>query len=122
MLSVQARSSLTSRGLNAFVAWNGDGNPYYISAINLGSNSISKLEVVSALNSFNLARNQYHFYYSNCPGRNNPKVYLGAVQSAGINWNYDVQEGQKNLPDLLGLGGEKSGSWPQDFLRLKTCL
>jgi len=75
--------------------------------INLGNNPISSLEVVSALNSLNIGRTLLHFNAKECNEKYNPKVYLGAVQSASINWNYDLQTTGKWVSN----GVEKSGSW-----------
>ncbi len=77
--------------------------------INLGNNSNSKLEIVSSLNSFNLAYYQYHFNDGNCVKKYNLKIYFGTIQSVAHQWNFDTDSSRQNL-----LGGvEKSGSWPQ---------
>ncbi len=105
MGSVTIRNGLTSHGFLAFCAWIDSRYFGTILQMNLGSNPISKLEVVSALNSFNIAKNQYQSDYVDCAPKYNPKVYLGAVQSVVSGWNYDRQNGQN--------WGEKSGSWPR---------
>jgi len=81
---------------------------YEMANINLGNNFISLLEIVSSLNFFNLARANYHYNYPNCLEKYNPKVYIGAVQSAALNWNFDRDLSRENL----GQGNQKSGSWP----------
>ncbi len=115
MGTVTNRTSLTSRGFVALSPWNDSKLTYSVLMINLGNNFNQKLEIVSALNSFNLAINQYHFMHSNCPEKYNPKVYLGAVQTAGLNWNYDYQTGQTNGLGMLPDSSQKSGSWPVNF-------
>ncbi len=108
---VTNRTIQTSRGFIAISPWNDSAYTYVVGMINLGNNFISKLEIVSALNSFNLAYQIYHYNHQNCPQKYNPKVYLGAIQTTARNWNYDYQTGQTNgLP-----APEKSGSWPQEY-------
>lgn len=104
MGQVTVRTSLTSHGFIGLNPWLGGNSPYCVSAINKGNNPITYLEVVSALNSFNLASHLYHYNTVNCPMHYNPKVYLGAVQSVANGWNSDNNMG---LP-----GSGKSGSWP----------
>jgi len=110
---VTGRTSQTSRGSQSFNPWINPDYTFSVYQLLLGNNSLSKVEIVSALNSFNLAFRMFHYSYPNCPEKYNPKVYLGAVQSASINWNYDYQKPQKTgLPNLVP-GQEKSGSWPR---------
>ncbi len=110
MGKVTIRTGLTSQGSLSMNPWLGDYSSYDYSTINKGTNPISKLEVVSSLNFFNLGHWEYHFNYQNCTQKYNPKLYLGAVQIVGETWNYDRQTGQTNgLPDLPR-GSEKSGS------------
>ncbi len=85
--------------------WINSAATYSVYGMILGSNPLSKVEIVSALNSFNLGHYQYHFNYPYCLSKYNPKVYLSAVQSVGSAWQMDTQNGQN--------WGEKSGSWPQ---------
>ncbi|HBD06423.1 MAG TPA: hypothetical protein DCY93_03320, partial [Firmicutes bacterium] len=80
MGGASVRASFTSRGSHSFCPWNDSRYNYSVGQLLIGSNPISKLEVVSALNSFNLAIYQYHFNYTACPARYNPKVYLSAIQ------------------------------------------
>ncbi len=112
MLSVQVRTSHTSHGFIAIAPWVIPSGAYTYGQINLGSNPIGSLEIVSALNSFNLARAIYHYNYTQYTKKYNPKVYLSAVQTTSPTWISDIQNGQENgLGDLPG-GGQKSGSWP----------
>ncbi len=106
MGNVNLRNAQTSRGMFALSPWI-DG-AYYSSVIQLllGSNPLSKLEVVSALNSFNLGRWEYHFNQSVYPPKYNPKVYLSAVQSVGYAWNTDNNSGLSGEQKWL----QKSGS------------
>ncbi len=127
MGSVTSRNGLTSKSYIGFAAWVPVQHGYNISQINLGSNSISKLEIVSSLNLFNIAHFMYHFNYNSCLQKYAPKIYLGTVQSASANWNSELQTGQTNgLGDLPG-GGEKSGSWhlfkiSKNYLNFKIFL
>ncbi len=106
----ELRRAYTSKG--SFIL-----SPYPKSTVENGSlqiilrnNLISKLEIVSSLNLFNLARLTYHYNYVNCLEKYNPKVYIGTFQTVALDWNADLQAGQKNgLPDLQN-GVEKSGS------------
>jgi len=102
MLSSQARSSLTSQGYLAISPWNDASLIYATSQINLGNNPISSLEIVSALNSFNLACWQYHLNYTCCYQKYNPKVYFGTIQTSAIGWQFDNNLGLKT--------DQKSGS------------
>ncbi len=105
MGQVTNRISLTSSGSISMNPWNGDGNMYSPITINVGSNPLTKIEIVSALNSFNLTYAMYEYYTGNRPAKYNPKVYLSAVQSVANRWNFDTQNGQN--------WDQKSGSWPQ---------
>ncbi len=105
------RTGLTSRGFCALSPYNGDANLYAVSAINLGNNFISKLEIVSALNSFNISTHLYHYNNRNCTKNYNPKVYLSAIQSVSMYWFYDEDSNRTNLPTLPLSDPEKSGSW-----------
>jgi len=89
------RNSFTAKAKAGFGPWIIEKYKYSIGQINLGSNSISKLEVVSLLNIPNLTVDSFFYNYTNCPEKYNPKVYLGAVQSVASRWNYDGQTGQK---------------------------
>ncbi|HBD06096.1 MAG TPA: hypothetical protein DCY93_01635 [Firmicutes bacterium] len=91
--------------------WTNSDCIYTIIQLLLGNNSISNLEIVSSLNSFNLAYFQYHYFYGSCHSKYNPKIYLGTIQTTSYQWNYDGQTGQTNGLPNLPEGGQKSGSW-----------
>ncbi len=112
MLSSQVRSSQTSQGLFALSPWYGDGDSHIFSALNLGNNFISSLEIVSALNTLNLGRDNYNYNFNTCLQKYNPKVYFGAFHTVPKDWNYDKQTGQTNGLQNLVPDAEKSGSWP----------
>ncbi len=114
MGQVTSRNSQNSRGMFAVSPYRGNVSLYEISNINLGSNFIAKLEIVSALNSFNLTWDQYHFNHNNCTTKYNPKVYFGTIQSLSISWNYDDDNARKNLAQ----GDQKSGSWPKFLFKI----
>ncbi len=110
MEQVTNRTSFTSRGYLAFSPYTVWSSLYEVGNINLGTNPLSLLEIVSALNSFNLGPWQYQFNYLNCAEKYNPKVYLGAVQSTTYGWNKDAQGGPGS--------GQKSGSWIKNITAL----
>ncbi len=110
MVSVTIRTSVTSQGFIGLSPWLGDRSIYEFCTINKGNNPLSKIEIVSALNSFNLTWDQYHYNSNNCPQKYNPKVYLGTVQSVALYWLYDWQTGQTNGLQNLVPDVEKSGS------------
>ncbi len=105
---VTKRTTHTARGFIGLSPWDGDKNPYGVSAINLGNNSISRIEIVSSLNSLNIAYHLYQYNAQNCPAKYNPKVHLGTIQSVSQIWQSDSSAHAQKLAD----GYEKSGSWP----------
>ncbi len=107
MQSDEVRRGYAARGFCAFSPWNDTSKVYSALQLYLGTNPISLLEVVSSLNSFNIADGMYHYDKGNRTAKYNPKVYLGTVQTTSTVWNSDRQ-------NPLG-DPEKSGSWPQDF-------
>ncbi len=115
METVTIRNSRTSRGYITLSSWNEEGGYIYtLGQIYLGSNPNSKLEIVSLLNFFNSGNLELFYDDRFCYQRYNPKLYLSAFQTVATNWNYEIQNGQKNdLGNLLGKA-EKSGSWPQN--------
>jgi len=84
--------------------WNESRYTYAVGQLLIGNNPISKIEVVSALNSFNLARYMYEYHAPTRTEKYNPKVYLGAVQGVAGYWISDENSGLTS--------GQKSGSWP----------
>ncbi len=113
MGKVTIRNGLTSRGISALSPWNESTKTYSVLMINLGNNPISSLEIVSAINSFNLTYGTYYYYYRNRPEKYNPKVYLSAIQSVAYQWDYDEQNPEKTDPKWAAAGLQKSGSWPK---------
>ncbi len=61
----------------------------------MGSNFISKLEVVSTLNTLNLGLSMFYYGYDINTKKYNPKVYLGTPQVLGTGWNHDRQNIEK---------------------------
>ncbi len=112
MGQVTIRTSLTSRGFCALSPWNGSGYEYSVLQIKLGSNPISKMEIVSLLNLSNTGFQMYHYNYVNCTKKYNPKVYLGAVQNVSKAWQVDLQNGTNS--------GQKSGSLnnTKDYIKI----
>ncbi len=105
MGSVDGRNNISSKGIYALASFYGYHNQNSIHTINLGSNPVSLLEVVSSLNSFNLGHFHFHHYIRISPEKFNLKVYLGAVYSVSHQWNYDDNSGLKS--------DQKSGSCSQ---------
>ncbi len=107
---VTNRTRLTSRGWLAISPWNDSNYTFSVLQLNLGNNFTTKLEIVSALNSFNLAHTMYGYNYQDRPEKYNPKVYLSAVQSVAYQWIYDNNLGRKTGLEILPDGAQKSGS------------
>ncbi len=104
MGQVTIRNSRTSQAFLALSPLNDESSRYTIGQINLGSNSMSRLEIVSSLNVLNLGHSTYEYFQPNRTEKYNPKVYFSAVQSVAFYWTTDVQNGQN--------WEGKSGSWP----------
>ncbi len=66
---------------------------------------MSKLEVVSSLNTLNLGVFMYAHSNTNRTKKYNPKVYLGTFQTSAHHWNYDYE----NDPILA------PKTWPQSY-------
>ncbi len=106
MQSDEVRRGYAARGFCMFSPWIDNAYIYSNLQLNMGSNFISKLEIVSSLNVLNLGRAYFYYASSNRTKKYNPKVYLGAVQNVAYTWNTDEDSARKNL----GQGVEKSGS------------
>ncbi len=94
---VNIRTNFTSRGFLGLCPYTGRLDPRIIGIINLENNFITKLEIVSALNSFNLALAWLQYSETISYQKYNPKVYLGAVQSVARSWNNDDNSGHRDL-------------------------
>ena len=103
------RYSLTSRGFMAFGPWNDPELLYCVSQLNLGNNSLSRIQVVSALNTLNIATHMYYYYIGNCTQNYYPKVYMGTTQTVTYYWNHDNQNG--TVTDQI----YTKNIWPQNF-------
>ena len=93
------RYDYTAPGYCALSSWNDATYTYSILQLNLGSNPISKIEVVSTLNTLNLGRAMYYFYYKYRLPKYNIKVYIGTSQTIAIQWNFDLQN-IENYPSI----------------------
>ncbi len=113
MGKVTNRISLTSRGWISFGAWPQEVYTYSLLQINLGNNPNSRLEIVSSLNMLEIGRATYYYDYRYCTEKYNPKVYFGTIQSFVPDWNLDYQNSEKWASN----GTEKSGSWPNFYLK-----
>jgi len=107
MQSDKVRKAYTAPSFDIFSTWYSSQHTYSTLLINAGTNPMSKLEIVSLINTFNLAFEMFAYHNQNRTKRFYPKVYFGTVQTASTYWNYDVQ-GNENLDQTRG---EKSGSW-----------
>ena len=85
------RYDYTSRAFCALSPWNDATFAYSILQLKLGSNFISKLEVVSMLNIPSQAHQMYYYNTANRTQKYNPKVYLGTLQSTSVEWNMEIQ-------------------------------
>ncbi len=101
--------------------WNEQIYKYSAGQLLVGSNPISNIEIVSSLNSFNLAHYMYEFHYPTRLEKHNPKVYLGTIQTVATTWNGDTQDPQKTDPKWTSNGQEKSGSCFIDMIVHKIC-
>ena len=106
--AVPTRYQVTARSHLGFAPWEDKSYTYSILQIGNGSNSISKLEVVSQLNVFSQAHLLYHYNPNVMPKKYAPKVYLGTSQTIARNWNYDRQTDINHPETTLP-------NWPQAF-------
>lgn len=106
MREVKLRRSFTSSGYLCFSPWNDERFIYSIVQINLGSNPLSNVEIVSTLNVLNLGAGMYGYNYADRPQKYNPKVFLGSIQGVAQSWFYDNQYPGSNTAS----DPEKSGS------------
>lgn len=104
------RKAYTARGFLSFAAYLGSSNPYELANINTGTNPLSRLEIVSAINSFNIAHEMHSYYYSTRPEKYNVKWYLGTIQSVATWWDLDQEDPKKVDEKWVGGKVEKSGS------------
>ena len=102
------RYAFTSRGWGALHPWTDTSYVYSMLQINMGSNFIGNLEVVSQLNLLSQARYTYHYNYQNCTSRYYPKLYLGTSQTIARYWNSDSQTGI-NYPSIWPQNGTQKG-------------
>ncbi len=91
----------------ALSPWNDSKYTYAVGMVNLGNNFIDKLEIVSALNSFNISAQMIYYDSRNRTGKYYPKIYFGAFQTASRDWNFDYSPGLKSE--------QKSGSLRFNF-------
>ena len=85
------RYEYTAGGFSSFQPWNETSCAYSILQLYKGYNPLSKLEVVSTLNTLNLGRAMYYYGYDINTKKYNPKVYLGTTQTIAYVWNFDRQ-------------------------------
>ena len=68
----------------------------------MGSNSLSKLEVVSSLNCLNIGYYMYHYNTINCTEKYAPKVYINASITVAEGWTWDLKNyAETTLPNWL---------------------
>ena len=104
------RYAFTSRGWVALSPWNQSEFAYSILQLKLGSNFISKLEVVSSLNLFNQGRAMYYYTLSDCTSRYYPKVYLGTLGTVSYWWLCN-----RETDWILDSNTTPKLTWPQAF-------
>ena len=100
------RYQYTTRSLFAFSPLNHVNYLYSICMISTGYNPLSKIEVVSALNTLNLSTNSLHYNHANCTSRFYPKVYLGTNQTISTSWLYNNDKYWDNSSKI---------GWPQSY-------
>ena len=87
-----ARYNFTRRGWAFLQSWCVSKFEYSILQIALGSNPISKLEVVSAPNVLSYAVNSLFYSTKEDTAKYNPMVYLGTISATSSGWIYDGQD------------------------------
>ena len=87
------RYDYTAPGYCTISPWVNSSCTYSLLQLNLGSNPLSKLEVVSLLNIPSQGHAMYHYNSANRTQKYNPKVYLSTLQSVALQWNRDYQQG-----------------------------
>ena len=106
------RYEYTAGGFSSFQPWNDPSCAYSILQLYKGYNPLSKIEVVSTLNTLNIGRNSYYYAYDTSTAKYTPKVYLGTSQTIAKNWNYDRQNNIK-YPSIWPLNAAQKG---EDYL------
>ena len=108
------RYDYTAPGYCALSPWVNSSYTYSLLQLKLGSNPLSKLEVVSSLNLLSQAINMYFYHSADRTQKYNPKVYIGTSQTIAIQWNYDIQTGinhPSNWPLNVSQKGEANKKW-----------
>lgn len=86
-----------------------------IAQLNLGSNSLRKMEVVSMLNINNTSH--YIFHYNSTWGttKYNPRIYFGSHSTYSTGWNYEIHHN--------GIGISPTNlTWPESMVKNITLL
>ncbi len=100
------RYDFTSRAFHALSPWNDATCAYSILQLYKGYNPLSKIEVVSTLNTLSQAVDMYFYNYGAYPAKYALKVYLGTSETIGTNWIYNDEDSWKNTQKM---------DWPQAF-------
>ena len=99
------RYGYTGRGRLTFSPWDDPLYEYSLGQHQMGSNSLSKLEVVSSLNCLNIGYYMYHYNTINCTEKYAPKIYINASITVAEGWTWDLNNYvETTLPN-----------WPQNF-------
>lgn len=80
--------------MDALTPWNNPVRVYSELQLYLGANSISRLEVVSLINIFNLSQYLLSYYESTRTSRYYPKIYIGLLSTSSSGWLMDFQNGK----------------------------
>ncbi len=102
------RYEYTAGGFSFLQPWNETSCAYSILQLYKGYNPLSKIEVVSTLNTLNLGRSMFYYGYDINTKKYNPKVYLGTPQVLGTGWQNDIQTGI-NYPSIWPEKGSQKG-------------
>ncbi len=73
----------------------------------MGSNSLSKLEVVSSLNCLNIGYYMYHYNTINCTEKYAPKIYINASITVAEGWTWDLNNYVETTPN--------ANQWPNSY-------
>ena len=93
------RYDYTAPGYCTISPWVNSSCTYSLLQLNLGSNPLSKLEVVSLLNIPSQGRAMYYYNSADRTQKYNPKVYIGTLQTTSKEWNLELQTGI-NYPSI----------------------
>lgn len=89
--------------------WCDVNGKYSLFQISKSYNSMSNLEIVSALNLYSYVRNFFHYNSANSPAKYAIRINIGIMNSVGYAWSsdYGVNDG----------GSGTSLLWPESLIK-----